>query len=101
MTSVINPVEPTDDMAGWQSLIRKHGPMTIIALGLTLWLTRSVSSDMKEQTEAISANAAALQRHDAESKLADQETRFFLRQICVNTADNESERAACIGESRR
>lgn len=70
----------------WERIANKYGIPAVIALFLVWWLTSGVSAD-------ISAIKAALGLHTSE-------TNFYLRQVCLNTAQTENQRAACIALDR-
>jgi hypothetical protein len=62
----------------WKEILKTHGPITVIALFLIYWLTTGISEEL----------AAHI---DATSRL-----EYYLRQVCLNTANSEAERAGCI-----
>ena len=62
-------------------LAAKYGVAGAIALFLVWWLAGDVSGQVTKIQDALTAHVA--------------ETNFYLRQICVNTAQNEAQRAGC------
>lgn len=67
-------------------VLRQHGPSVVIALWFTYWLTAQVS-----------ATIAAVQRDLTEHMRL---SSFFSRQICINTARDEVQRASCEPSTR-
>lgn len=65
------------------SLSQKYGPMAAIGLFLVWWMASDVSGSLKALTETLNNHAS--------------ETAFYMRQVCLNTAQNEAQRAGCIG----
>ena len=63
-------------------ILAKFGPITAIAVGVVWWLTYSLSGDLH-------AVKASQERHA-------METAFYLRALCVNSAKDDAQRAACI-----
>jgi hypothetical protein len=70
--------EPNGDTPLWVRLLYRYGVPAGIALFLTYTLTNSVASDV----------SAMRTEH--------QELRFYLRGICLNTAQTEQQRSACV-----
>jgi hypothetical protein len=62
-------------------VLKDHGLATVIAIFLIYWLTNDVRADLK----TIGLN---LRDHM-------QETTYFARQICINTAKNADQTMAC------
>lgn len=77
--------EPNGATPMWVRLIYRYGVPAGIALFLTYFLTQNVTKDMARV-------ASSVEQMQGEH----QELRFFLRAICLNTADTESQRAACV-----
>lgn len=75
-------MSPEPMSTAWERLANKYGIPAVISLFLIWWLTKGVSGD-------IGDIKASLGRHM-------YETNFYLRQVCLNTASSESQRAACI-----
>lgn len=64
-----------------ERVLRKDGPVALIALGLTCfiaWLMASGVADLKK----------TLADHVSDSS-------FYMRQICLNTASTDTQRAGC------
>jgi hypothetical protein len=70
--------EPNGLTPLWVRLVYRYGVPAAIALFLTYTITSSVASDV----------TAMRQEH--------LELRFYLRGICLNTAQSESQRSACV-----
>lgn len=68
-------------MRDWDKLLKAYGAATVIALFLVYWLTGDVMGTLK--TLAATTNEHAT------------ETAIYLRQICLNTATTENQRAGC------
>lgn len=66
----------------WERILTKYGAATLIALGLVWWLASNVSGQVAEVRKTLDAHVT--------------ETNFYLKNICINTAQIESQRAACI-----
>lgn len=66
----------------WERILGKYGLATVIALGLTAWLASNVSGQVSKVRETLDLHVS--------------ETNFYLRQVCINTAQNEGQRAGCI-----
>ena len=77
--------EPNGDTPIWARILYRYGVPAGIALFLTYFLTQNVSRDV--------ASVAMSQRI---MQAEHQELRFFLRAICINTAETEWQRAACV-----
>lgn len=60
----------------------KYGVAAVLAVFLTYWMANDV--------------AGMLRKLDSELASHVSETNFYLRAICVNSADSESERANCL-----
>lgn len=65
----------------WEKALRTYGSATVIALFLVYWLTGDIFGTLKVLT-------AELDEHVTE-------TAIYLRQICLNTATTENQRAGC------
>ena len=59
----------------------KYGVAGAIALFLVWWLASNVSGQVTKIQETLGAHVT--------------ETNFYLRQICLNTARDETQRAGC------
>jgi len=73
MTSSTTPTE---------RILAKYGLATVLALFFVYWLTSDISGTMR-------AIQSTLNEHISEST-------YYLRQVCINTAQDEAQRAACI-----
>lgn len=67
-------------------VLRQHGPSVVISLWFTYWLTSQVST-------AIASVQRDLSEHMRMSS-------FYSRQICINTAKDDVQRAGCEREPR-
>ena len=65
----------------WDQVLAKYGPVAVIALFLTWWVANDVTGQIRDLTGAVNHHVS--------------ETQFYLHAICVNVADDESERASC------
>lgn len=65
----------------WDKALTKYGVATVIAMFLVWWITGDVSGTLKGMR-------ATLDEHVTE-------TAIYLRQICLNTATSENQRAGC------
>ena len=77
--------EPNGITPLWVRLLYRYGVPAGIALFLTYFLTQNVTRDM-----------AAMRGDVSQMRSEHQELRFFLRAICINTAETEWQRAACV-----
>jgi hypothetical protein len=84
MTSVTKTTkdETTPNAAFAERVLSKYGLATLLALGFFYWVTTDVSGSIK-------AVQVTLSDHISEST-------YYLRQVCINTAKDETQRAACI-----
>lgn len=83
-------------------VVERWGFPTAAALGLSyvlyVLLTANIAAWSKQQDEI----KAILVQHVNDVKKDQQETRFYLRQICINSSKDEFQRAGCIApESAR
>lgn len=72
----------------WRQLLAKYGLGTVLALVLTYFLMHNVS-------ESIAKVSDTLNQHVGDMKSQQIESRFYLRAICLNTAETEAQRAGC------
>jgi lipopolysaccharide/colanic/teichoic acid biosynthesis glycosyltransferase len=70
-------------------LLDKHGPITAIAAFLIYFLTQTLMGAVAKQGET-------LETHVKHAQTAERINRFLLRSICLNAADNETERSRCL-----
>jgi hypothetical protein len=66
----------------WERMLAKYGLATVLAVAFFWWLTSDVSGVMRETN-------ATLKDHVRDSN-------FYLRQLCLNTAQTDAARAGCI-----
>ena len=66
---------------GWVKAVLQLGPMTVLALGLVWWLTMGLGARLDDHMQQTDERGAVW--------------RFYLRAICLNTADTDAERAIC------
>lgn len=70
--------EMNGDTPVWVKVLYRYGVPAVIALGLTWTLTHDVS-----------ANVAAMRAEH-------MELRFYMRAICINSAQSEADMARCV-----
>ena len=75
--------DPNGDTPLWIRILYRYGVPASIALFLTYFITSSIATDV----------TAMRTEH--------QELRFYLRGICLNTAETEQARAGCIPPNER
>ena len=68
--------------AAAERILTKWGLATLLALGLVWWIATDVSGTMRDIRNKLDTHM--------------NDTTFYLRQVCLNTATNESQRAGCI-----
>ena len=73
---------PVSAAAIAERILTKYGLATLLALAFFYWITSDVSGTMRDIREQLNGHVT--------------ETTFYLRQVCLNTAQNEAQRAACI-----
>jgi len=73
---------PTPQTSFYEKVLTKYGLATFLAVFLVWWVTTGVSGN-------ITAIKTALDEHISE-------TAYYLRAICVNTAQDDNQRASCI-----
>lgn len=71
-----------------ESALAKYGLATVIALGLTSWLALSVSADLRALSADLRGVKDELTVHMIDSV-------FYMRQVCLNTAQNDVQRDSC------
>jgi hypothetical protein len=64
------------------SLVNKYGVIGAIAVFLVWWMANDVTGTLRALDQALSGHVS--------------ETNFYLRSICLNTAQTEGQRAGCI-----
>ncbi len=76
-------------VAGWITmtdrlayLANKYGPLAAIAIFLVWWIATDISGNLRHIGERLDSHTA--------------ETAFYMRQMCLNTSQNETQRAGCI-----
>lgn len=69
MSAVSSPRRQADTLAGWFAAAIKLGVPSVLALGFAYWLAASVSGDIREM------------------RREHRDLAFYLRQICVETAN--------------
>jgi hypothetical protein len=69
----------TDKIA---SFANKYGALGAIAVFLVWWMANDVSGTLRALDQALSGHVS--------------ETNFYLRSICLNTAQSEAQRAGCF-----
>lgn len=69
----------TDKIAHY---VNKFGIPGAVALFLVWWMASDVSGALKTLTITLNSHAS--------------ETAFYMRQVCLNTAQTEGQRAGCI-----
>ena len=67
-----------------KAALEKYGVTAAIAIGLIVWLTVVLKADL----DTLKTAQEVMQREHLE-------LRFYLRGICLNSADGEAERANC------
>lgn len=73
----------------------RYGFPSIVAVGLGFALYQFTSGELR-------AIRSVIDQHVTDTRLDQSEIRFYLRAICLNTAQTESQRAACVlGEQTR
>jgi hypothetical protein len=65
-----------------ERILTKWGLATLLALGLVWWIASDVSGTMRDIRTKLDLHT--------------NDTTFYLRQVCLNTAKDESQRAGCI-----
>ena len=73
----------TDRMIG---MVNKYGVIGAIAIFLVWWLASDVSGKLDHVSRELAAHGA--------------ETTFYLRALCINSADTTQEFANCQGGGR-
>jgi hypothetical protein len=69
----------TDKLA---SFANKYGIPGALALLLTWWLASDVSGTLRALAENLNTHSS--------------ETAYYMRQVCLNTAQNEAQRSGCL-----
>ena len=72
----------TPQTAFYEKVLTKYGLATFLAVFLVWWVTTGVSGSITQIQTALNEHIS--------------ETAYYLRAICVNTAQDDSQRAACI-----
>lgn len=100
--------EPQQDQVNgnapwWARTIWVVGPITIIALGLVYLLASEVRSDVRMNLAVSMATKERLDAHQEHTEQLHQNIESYMRvqnlltrQLCVNSAKNGDERAACF-----
>ena len=65
----------------WLQVIAKYGPVALIAVFLVWFIAGNLSSDVEAMRDMLRDHIS--------------ETNYYLRQICINTARDEAQRASC------
>ncbi len=65
-----------------ERMLNKYGVAVVIALFLVWWMTTDISGRIGRMDDQLGDHV--------------KETNFYLRQVCLNTAQTEAERAGCI-----
>lgn len=79
----------------WLRAVYIVGVPSVIALFLVYFLTNSVIAQLTAHSQATEGMRQLLQQHMAQQELIQQENKFYLRQLCLNTARSDEQRAAC------
>ena len=80
----------------WTQVAYKFGVPSVIALALVWFLMEQVSTAQAGTHQAILEVGKALDKHVTDMRQEQAETRFYLRQICINAAKDEAQRAGCV-----
>lgn len=73
---------PENALQAWARVALRYGVASVIAMYLVWWGTQSFGSDLTAMRN--------------EQRMHMSETAFYLRQVCLNTAKDDAQRAACI-----
>jgi hypothetical protein len=82
------PLRLDTDLPTWIRAASALGVPSLIAVGLAWWLTMFMSGALLRIEQKID-------HHEAARAKDSQQMNGFLYAICLNTADNETERARC------
>ena len=89
-------LDPPPPAGWWDRAMDRWGLPTVAAVLLGALLYQFVSRDLVTMQAASLETQRLISEHVAESRLDQTEVRYLLRQICLNGADTEAERAACV-----
>lgn len=92
--------QPTSNV--WLDVLKFYGLGTLLAVGFFVWLTRSVSADLRTITEKADQVSAGLSQHTtdmrveqtAQKAVQEQQLRV-LTVLCRNAAETPRERDLC------
>lgn len=90
----------TRDVEDWADKAVKFGPGWVVAVVLIWFLINSVSASQAETVRKLDKVADVLATADSDRKLDAQRTGYLLKAICLNSADNEAQRANCAEAAR-
>jgi hypothetical protein len=76
----------------WSQALTKYGLATVLALALTWFLAQRVDGALVRIEHAMEA-------HIRTTELQQQDQRFYLRAICLNTSTTEAQRSGCSFET--
>lgn len=80
----------------WVRAIQNLGLPTVYALGTAFVLYTILTGDLSAWKKQQDEIKALLVQHVNDTLSDQRETRFYLRQICINSAKDEYQRAGCI-----
>jgi hypothetical protein len=73
---------PAPQTATFAKVLEKYGLATVLALFFVWWVTSDLSGSVRAIQDTLTEHIS--------------ESAYYMRQICLNTAQDESQRAACI-----
>lgn len=95
-TPVIGPIFTNESSPWWAKVLDRWGfPTAVAALLLWFFLTQGGAA-LADFNKAQGAMNTALTAHSAQMKMDAMEMRFYLRQLCVNSARTEAARSLCL-----
>lgn len=79
--------------------IDRWGVPTVLLIVMCVVFYMLFTGQLKAIGDAQAATQKSIESHVNDMRLDQAETRFFLRALCVNAAESESERANCVPPS--
>lgn len=79
----------------WLQASYRLGVPAVLALGLVYFLAQHVDDEMHALTESLDRHVDQMQSDRAAAQLSEARMQHLFRQICLNTAETDAQRAGC------
>lgn len=83
-----------------KQILTQHGPIALIALFLIWWTTQTLAPAIREQRDELKSELTGMRQTLGQHVVDMQIQRYYLRQICLNSAKDQTQRDGCLGVDR-